>query len=231
MNHFSTSILTLCLIMIMASGFAQVSVGIRGGITSASIPVKSYGGEIENTLNPTFSIPVEIRLSTMAVIQPELSFSQKGARITQKTSSITTSGEKTNSFMNCRYKLNYAHMPVLLKLSPIHKKVNFSVFMGPNLGVAISGTEETLYETATSEGAWANVESRKVDIGGNSSEFDRVEVGMIFGGGIQYQLNRSKLVLDVRHQVGLGHDAHPGNEGNISNQGTSISFGYMFELR
>ncbi len=217
--------------MIIATGYAQISVGIRGGITRASIPVKSYGGEVDNTLNPTFSIPVEIRLRKIAVIQPELNFFQKSARITQKTSSITTEGEKTSSFMNCRYKLNYAHMPVLLKLSPIHKKVNFSVFMGPNLGVAINGTEETLYETATSEGAWAYVESRKVDVGVDGSEFDRIEVGMIFGGGIQYQLNRSKLVLDVRHQVGLGHDVNPNNEGNISNQGTSISFGYMFELR
>ncbi len=231
MNRISTSILTLCFLVITTLGYAQISVGMRGGVVRSALSVNTFGGDVEKTINPTFSVPVEIRLSKLAVIQPELNFTQMGARITQKTSSISTSGETASSIRNCKYNVNYVQMPVLMKLSPIYNKVNFSVFLGPNVNMAINGSEETLYETTTSEGAWANIEMRDLEIGGENAEIDRFNVGMIFGAGIQYQLHRSKLVLDIRHQMGLGNGGSNNPDGTISDQGTSLSFGYMFELR
>jgi len=230
MKFTRTSIALLCLYLLAVSATAQVSVGIRGGLKFSTLSLNHYSGDTDSRITPHIALPVEIRLSKLAIIQPELIYTQKGTSIELETSTISTDGDFERTIINSDYVVDYLQIPVLLKLSPLHKKLNFNVFMGPNLGLALGGKENYRMETLSAEVAWAEVQERPIEIGGELGAVKRTELGLIVGGGLNYQLKGSKLVLDIRHQIGLDHTTHT-NDGSVSNQGTTLSFGYMVQLK
>ena len=99
--------------------------GIKGGYNLAAV---TYDGEGETEQRSGFHVGFygESFLNESISIQPELTYSQQGYKVTNGSSTFTQ-------------KLDYINLPIMLKAYPIQ---NFFLEAGPQIGLAISHKEE-----------------------------------------------------------------------------------------
>jgi len=230
MKNYYTLFITLLLLACCGTAFSQVSTGIRVGMSFGSLSLQDQVLENESMTTPAISLPVEIRLSPLAVVQPELNFVRKSGSLTRRLSSLSSAGASAQSEQKCIYEVDFLQVPVLMKIAPDSKKVGVNVFWGPSMGIALRGSEKsTLVSTYDGE-TYRDTQERDLVIGDASSEIQKVQWSFVVGGGLNYNLGHSHLVLDVRHQVVLGHVTTVTNEGKIAHQGTTVAVGYMIDL-
>ena len=99
--------------------------GIKGGYNLAAV---TYDGEGETEQRYGFHVGFygESFLNESISIQPELTYSQQGYKVTNGSDTFTQ-------------KLDYINLPIMLKAYPIQ---NFFLEAGPQVGLAISHKEE-----------------------------------------------------------------------------------------
>ena len=223
------------IVAFLVAGFAyplqaQVSLGLRGGVSYGKLNLQDQVLDNNSIATPAISLPVEIRLSHLTSLQPEINFHRQAGTLERSLSSLSSTGISANTAQSCKYEVDYIQAPILFKISPSAKKVAFNAFWGPAIGVAIKGSESsTLVSTFEGE-TWVDSYERKLSIGDEQSEIRKVQYSFIVGGGVDYKIGRSKLVIDIRHQVSLDHVATLVGDGKIAHQGTTLSFGYMMNL-
>jgi hypothetical protein len=122
-------IFTLSLIGLVATGaFAQVSVGIKGGLNIANQKYSAEGFSISPDALIGFHIGgyVNIAPSEKFSIQPELLFSTAGSKFDFDGASTET-------------KLSYITIPVMLKFNPAPI---FNIHAGPQFGFLMSAKQD-----------------------------------------------------------------------------------------
>ena len=99
--------------------------GIKGGYNLAAV---TYDGEGETEQRSGFHVGFygESFLNESISIQPELTYSQQGYKVTNGSSTFTQ-------------KLDYINLPIMLKAYPVQ---NLFLEAGPQIGLAISHKEE-----------------------------------------------------------------------------------------
>ncbi|MEM9721400.1 MAG: outer membrane beta-barrel protein [Bacteroidota bacterium] len=210
--------------------FGQVSVGVRGGVSFGSLSLQNQVLDNKTIANPSISLPVEIRLSKLAAIQPEFNLHRQSGTLSRSLSSLSSSGTAAFSEQTCQYDVDFVQAPILIKISPSQKRFSADVFWGPSIGIALRGTENSTLVSTFEGGSWTDSFERDLEIGGELSEVRKVQWSFIVGGALNYRMKGSRLVVDVRHQVSLDHVASISDEGKVAHQGTTVSFGYMVDL-
>lgn len=137
-------------------------------------------------------------------LQPEIFFSQKGARFEDVSGVLP----------EARAKLSYLDLPVLAKFyfPSLAKKIRGYLFTGPNFSLWLSG------KTVLSAGGESA--ERKIE-NANSLDF-----GLTFGGGVEFPLGAGKISLDARWTWGLSWIEKDREEKNVV---FSFLLGYSFK--
>ncbi len=244
-----TLLLSLALLAFAAVARAQVSIIPKGGLTSATIAFKrreTFIRDKESVHSVTgftsgigFNIPLAKKGALS--VQPELLYVQKGYR-----ADIAQWAGRTDA----RNQFNYLEVPVLGRFTLGTEKFKLYVNAGPSFAYGLDGQHEVFANAGTlsftHEGR--NVFRKRPDfVAGDDQYFDpryfnRLDVGMQFGGGVGLSIGPGDLLLDARYGLGLSHFYKGGNtdyqypvtiidpDPNIKNRVLALTLGYAIAL-
>lgn len=160
----------------------DLGLGVKGGLSLASY--KWTDTSASDTLTrPVFGVFFAFNLNKTFAIQPEIYY-------------LTHGGTSTYVFDSTTYKYvdtyNYIHVPVLAKLRFMpDKKLTPVIFAGPAIDLLLSAHYK-YYANGVFE--WdKNIKSF----------LNKTNISVVFGGGLEYKLDKLMLILDVRYDLGL----------------------------
>ena len=170
-----------------------IKLGVKGGVNVAKIGggdlaefENDIGASTDNKTGLVAGAFAEFMIGNLFAIQPEVLYSQKGAK-------ASPAGDE--------YKLKgaYVEIPVLLKINiPIEgSKVHPHVYAGPAVGFKasckVSGTDVN-----------ADCESQEVEtLLGFPLVIASTDFGVAFGGGVSVDVGGAEVGVDVRYTLGL----------------------------
>ncbi len=228
-----------------AAGHAQVLVIPKGGLTLSTIHLPNnsgfaFGQENVSSLRGFaagvgFQIPVAG--DGFLSVQPELLYLQKGYQVDATTDEGSL--RLTDSF-------NYLEVPVLGKISFGSQRVKLYVNAGPSVGYALNGrfTQKISGGLLAFDNAGKNIFGEEPDNSIGDDEylspryFNRVDVGVQFGGGIGLAVGPGAVLLDARYGLGLTNffKGNPDNgttdddRANVQNRVLAFTLGYAIPL-
>jgi hypothetical protein len=145
------------------------------------------GGEPRTSVigGVTLAFPIGSILS----LQPEFLFSAKGE-------------QETEAGVTGVVKMNYFEMPVLLRLDvPVAGDVRPFLYAGPAPAYRLSCDVE-----GTDGATTISMSCRQFDdqFGAGDVTFNLVDVGLVLGGGLSFDLTGRKLTMGIRYNLGFG---------------------------
>ena len=209
----------------LPASFAQI--GIKAGVNLANMAqdesIENYSDyEKKSVVGFQAGLTLDLGLSDLFTIQPEVLYIQKGGK--------STFTANDNNKLESRYYYNYVEVPVLAKLKfyGADGGSGFYFLAGPYVSLALSGKVKTdltvLGQTTSTEDDFVfnNDDAR--------ARAKRLDYGVSFGGGIK--INR--LFLDLRYSYGLNNvldnDADNNNDDKpfLRHRGIGLTAGVEF---
>jgi hypothetical protein len=197
-------ILTLLIVMTtIACASAQITIIPKAGVTISKVATND-DERMKSSLGFSIGAALNIEVSEILSLQPELQFIQKGFGLTY-SETYTGYSEKFDG----KVSITYIEAPLLIKTT-FGQNVNFYINAGPSLGFGIGGK----YKLKHSKSGTAVNESftfdGRVKFGtepdnsdGEDIYFDnRLDFGVQLGGGI---LIGKKIMVDLRYGLGLSN--------------------------
>jgi len=197
----------------MASAQGLTGYGLKGGLNLANISEdwsEDWDG-VDKKMKLGFCVGgfVTYSINEMFAIQPEVLYTQKGAKWEAED-------------WNDTEKLTYLEIPVLAKVTiPTQGNISPNLFVGPSLGILLSA--KYLEE-------WDG-ESEETDI---KDDMKSTDFGLVFGAGVDIGMPHSAITVDGRYTLGLTNTCEPyeydGEEIECEEKNGVISFtvGYSF---
>jgi opacity protein-like surface antigen len=195
---------------------AQNSIGGKLGVNFASWnsdEAFTEGSDQKYMTGTNLGLAFQIGVSDMLSIQPELLLIQKGVRVEEFDSRVSS---------KLLFKLNYLEVPMLVKLSfPVSESLGLFVNAGPSIGYALNG--KIIY---IEDG------DRKEDIDFDDDDgFKRTDISMVLGGGASFNLSSVKLLLEARYLYGFSNVLDiEAEDFTRKNRGVGITAGIMVPL-
>lgn len=127
---------------------------------------------------------LQMGVTTHFSIVPELYFVMKGTKLSNNN---PFTGQET------RIRFNTIDVPLLARFH--YKKVylNAGPVVSCNIGGRIKTKANDLYKSRKT----------KLSFGSGAQNYSRFDAGLQFGGGYEFQLKKSRLLLDLRYHYGL----------------------------
>lgn len=213
MALFKSCLFTLILNSLLFA--ADINIGARVGLNLSKIS----GDDVEDeflTLLPgiTGGILAEFHITSFFALRPELFYSAKGAEWEYDRSEEGSEEDIAKD----KSRVHYFEIPINLVFSlPQDKRIDpfiyggaaVSLFLGANKTVTIKD-KEVLNESR-------NEAARNYDI------------GIDFGGGVDLQIGKGKIVIDAKYTIGLLSVQDEGYD-EVKNRALSISAGYSLAI-
>jgi|SRR5690606_27367911 len=210
----------MLLIIFSSSSFAQFKIGPKFGINLASVsndPEFPQGYDEGGMLGFMFGAALELGIAGPVAIAVEPMYVQKGQEISGPFILNTNQGQMQvqGTLTN---KASYLQIPVLVKAKIPLGVVKPYGFLGPNIGINLSATQEF-------EG------------GGQSLDMDNenvssIDFGVDFGAGVAFSVMPvMDLTFDIRYSLGFTNviDKPQQNE-SAKTRGLQFMLGAMFGL-
>jgi len=167
----------------------NIKLGVKGGVNFADVG----GDDVSDTKNKTGFIAggfAEFMIGNMFAVQPEVLYSQKGFKIDDPD-------------VDGKLKLDYFEVPVLLKINvPIEgSKVHPSFYAGPAVSIKSSCKLQ-----GEESGVSFDIDCDSpliVDFIGEELPIKSTDFGIVFGGGISFDVGGAEVGVDVRYNLGL----------------------------
>jgi len=173
---------------------------------------------IDHVISPTGGLNIGVFFNIgngVVAFSPGLSISQKGYKYVEGETGIVT--------------LNYFELPLLVRLKLGEKKLSGFINIGPYLDFMMSGN--VVIKDGSSK-------DKHIFDSDDYENINRIDVGLIVGGGVQYELGPGNLFVDIRFAPGFidinknwkdikDYNSDYKHETNFS---TAILFGYLFRL-
>lgn len=201
-------------IAIMLFGFVSaqdVKYGIKGGLNVSNFSGDTDGVDLKFRLGLNIGVFVEVKLSDKFSIQPEVLYSQQGAKLI--IAGNFNDGYNITSFkVTDKENLAYINVPVMFKYYAIEK---FSIEVGPQIGFLVS------------EKAKIKAEGRTIEES-DREYYKKVDFGLNFGAEYDFTEN---IFVGARYNLGLTNigTTAPGDDGKNHNRVFSLSVGYRFK--
>ena len=222
------------------ANFAQMSIGFRGGVNFAtaeyspkSTTTSSNGTSTSETsiVGLSLAIPLEIKISEMFAIQPELAYIQKGYgqqfSSTGSSSSASYNGTSVLTF-------DYLEIPVSAKVFFGGDNFKFNVLVGPSIGFMLGAKSKSEYTTAAFNGnsAQSSKTETTIDLSdANYKTINKTDFGMHLGAGASLAAGPGRVFLDARYQFGFSDVANDSPDTTKwFNRGLGVSIGYLYQL-
>ena len=240
-----TFLLLAILFAFGAAGYAQVSVIPKAGLTFSTIGLPNNSGfvfEKDDVMSLSgfvagigFDLP--IAGDGFFSVQPELLYIQKGYKVEAAGDQGTL--ELTDSY-------NYLEVPVLAKINFGSERVKLYVNAGPSFAYALNGrfTQNVSLGPLSFSDEGKNIFKEEPDnsIGDDAylspKYYNRVDVGVQFGGGLGLKVGPGAVLLDARYGMGLtnffkgnrDNSTADDDRANVQNRVFAFTLGYAIPL-
>ena len=214
---FLKSLLTTATLgAVLASASAQIGIGIQGGFINSNATYESVLNGTTSELNTesitgwTVGIPLELSLSKLFALQPELNLLRRGYDF----------GGGVLGEGGVEYTV--VSIPVLAKLGYVGDAFTAAAVFGPAFQYVASGSARAIV---------GGVESTAdIDFGsGFYEDFNRTAVYGIVGAQAGIPLGFGKLVVDPRYRFQLNDEDGRDNI-EVRGRGFSVTAGLIFTL-
>ncbi len=172
-----------------AAAETTFDLGVKGGLSMAKVKFSDAEEPFSSLNKPVFGVFFSLNLNTFFSIQPEVYLLKTGGYIEMDKGEIY------------RYELafDYIHVPVLAKIKLIREgSMRPILFAGPAFGFLTKAMEKYYIDGVLDE---------EQDV---KEYLKSSNISVVFGGGVEFVLDKILLVLDVRYDLGLA---------NINNDG------------
>lgn len=224
----------------LATAEAQIGIGLRGGIltTSASFDDDETATEVleeENVTGYTIGIPIEIAVSNVFSLQPEVNFQARGTSVLNEFDS--EDGQPLSQ--SIERDINFVEIPFLVKLGYTTESFTVAAVAGPSWSYALSGTTTAGDVIDDAEEIVESV-AGEYDIDFDEEGYNRSQWGGHVGlqGGIP--AGPGKIILDARYQFAFTTINEADDNVNLEysnadtyetrERGFSATLGYMLTL-
>ena len=206
------------LLAFSSRGVSQVSVGLKGHISTIGAPLVEkedfFSKKLRPTFNPGVSVFGEYKLTHLLAFQVEVAFRQNRSHF-QLQSSIPTIHTSI---------IDYVRVPMLVKLSQNKKWINFIVFGGPNLGYATSiKSAETIGNIFINDSSFTKLSFENYQV-------SRFDLALTIGFGIEKKIaNKFRTSLDIRYDYGF-IDILKSPDISYVNRGFALEMGILIPI-
>ncbi len=184
-------LLLVAMLMLGTAVQAQFSIIPKAGISLANVNFdEDEDGQKSNlgfVAGLGFNIP--ITSDNFFSLQPELLYVQKGYRFNE-------SGENVKSIFN------YVDLPILLKINFGTETVKAYVNAGPSFGYWLGGKLKSGDDEAKIKFGDSNNQTND-EITLDKNDWNRLDIGLQFGGGVGLGVGPGSVLLDARYGFGL----------------------------
>ena len=162
----------------------DIDLGVKAGVSLASYKWTDSSAS-ESLTRPVFGVFFAFNLNKTFAIQPEVYY-------------LTHGGTGSYDFEGTTYKwddtYNYIHVPVLAKVRLMpNGKLTPIIFAGPAVGFLLSARSKYYVDGVLED---------DMDI---KEDLKSTNFSVVFGGGVEYKLDKLMLVLDIRYDLGLAN--------------------------
>lgn len=233
MKAISVIILGMFLFVCTLNSFAQVRLGIIGGINSANLKTAGYGpvpdsskARFTGVIKPRIGIFGIIRLNRFLSLRPELAYSQKGADMKLDSGFMVIDrppGWQETYKTKSKITLGYLELPILVRFSAhlfnLRKEkentsslpVSLDLLAGPIVSYLVSSRKKdevfhSVYSTNDTSKKYNYWEVK----GGNGSfpgkSLNRWDWGAVFAAAVKIKLSqKTELFFEARQTFSLGN--------------------------
>ena len=213
------SFLSLAVILMLATSVqAQFSIIPKAGISLSNVNFDAEEDGQKSNLGLVAGVGFNIPITSdnFFSIQPELLYVQKGFAVEDQ-------GVNTKSYFN------YIDLPLLLKINFGGETVKAYVNAGPSFGYWLGGKIKVDDESAKIKfGDADNITADEVTL--NKEDWNRLDIGLQFGGGVGFGLGPGSLLLDARYGFGFTDiysvENAPDSENKSKNNVFQVTLGY-----
>ncbi len=228
MNTAKRIITTAFALFLVTYTFAQVSLGLKGGVNIANITTPEIRitnfPDIKTNKSFTVGAVAEFGIANGFAIQTEANYTQKGFIINEGIP-LELANIPLPVGVRVTTDLNYFEVPVLAKYNFGNGKVGGYLTAGPTMSYASGGR----FRTAANFIIDFNVIDRKFDFDDlNISKFD---IGASIGAGGTVNLGGTKLFIDARYTHGFNKlDNIPVIDLDFRNKNFALTTGFLIPL-
>ena len=234
MDMKKTLVVPLLITMAAAPLAAQTTIGLRGGISTATMSRDGPGPEggaglWESRSGVVSGIDVGIPLSGILDVRIGLGLAQKGGS-TDAPRSITVG----RSFLDAMAELDYLQLSTLLRASTDAERglLNIGVLAGPYVAVNHSCAVAVRINHPPPGSGLAWRSDRRLDLGtscieAEGTDFRSTDFGLAFGAGVEIKLYDSLgLAFDMIYAMGLSRIDDDGTR----NRHLAVQSGFVFVM-
>ncbi|MFK7770661.1 MAG: porin family protein [Saprospiraceae bacterium] len=228
MNTAKRIITTTFALLLVTLTFAQVSLGLKGGVNFANITLPEIGiiniPDAQTNKSFTVGAVAEFGIKNGFAIQTEANYTKKGFIINEGIP-LELANIPLPVGVKVTTDLNYIEVPILAKYNFGNGKVGGYVTAGPTMSYASGGR----FRTAANFIIDFNVIDRKFDFDDlNISKFD---IGASIGAGGTVNLGATKLFVDARYTHGFNKlDNIPVIDLDFKNKNFALTTGFLIPL-
>ncbi|NIN12601.1 MAG: outer membrane beta-barrel protein [Gemmatimonadales bacterium] len=222
MKRASSFLVAALLLAFLATpGFTQnLSAGVQGGIdlSNLSIDDPTEDVSLDSSLGFSGGAFFAVDLHEYFRLQFAGQYVQKGAEEEDVVDGVTATVEFNLAYLEFM-------VPATLTIPIENSPVTPRLFAGPAVGIELSckiGGEAL--------GVSVDIDCEELDINGGGLQTKSVDVGVLFGGGLDIALGAGAITLDVLYNLGLTdiNDAPGAEDVSIKNQNIQFLAGYRF---
>lgn len=202
----------------------SLSIGVAGGVNLSTI-VEAYDFVDTDIYEPTggliLAVPINIGISRMFSVQPEIMFIQKG----YKDDYLLSGGFNDQA----KILINQIDLPLLARFNFVNSDaVIFYTAVGPVLGFA----QNAKYIDKS------NGQTTKLDIDLDLTDYNRFEVSASIGIGVGFNVGFGHIIFDTRFLLGISdtngvidnNNYYYYNDEYVRNVGLQLRLGYSLPL-
>ncbi|MEO1262273.1 MAG: porin family protein [Bacteroidota bacterium] len=202
-TFLKTISVAIALVFAFSATAQTVSFGLKTGVQSANVKVPGFIGDISQIPDfksiTTFNVGAvsEIGLHKNFAIQPELTFTQKGFKLSEDFD-VNLFNVPLPIGATAVTRFNYLEMPLLAKAKFGNERSNFYLLAGPTIGYAMSGKLDTRAKLLIE----LDLFETPIDL--DAVGYQRWEIGGMAGAGVSFNTGGgSQLFFDVRYSHGF----------------------------
>jgi hypothetical protein len=219
---------TLVFIFLANFSFAQIFVGVRGGVSGSTMTkfklIENIIPDFKLLPAPTGAIFVELPITDRFSIQPELAFVQKGFVVNESFNVDGISALGVNIPLGGRIALknNYVEMPILAKIKLGDANEGHAYFLvGPAVGYLVDSRAVIRV---------LNIFPIRTSLG--TGLFHKGEFSGVAALGYEIPFNNGKFFMEGRYQHGFSRVLDlPLVQLPVRNQTVSFSVGMAFAIK
>lgn len=181
----------ICCFLVAIGAHAQFSVGIQGGSNFSSMDFTNNTAyrftEVNSSQGLIGGLVAQFEGGKHTGLQLEVNYTQRGW-IEKDTVGIND--------LKYRTRMDYIEVPFLTHINIGGGKLRGIFHIGPYIAYALNkSTEVTDQNTGSTESSEHTF---------NKEEDNRLDYGLLAGGGIEYRLSYGVITAEVRYTIGLG---------------------------